>query len=283
MRKQLIYLAVVLCAVSAARVALAATNISATPAEHYAWSDVVGWIDFYNTGTISVSSSQLTGYASSSIGDISLDCATTRVGDICGTSNYKVTNDGLGSLAGYGWNDTFGWISFSCVNHGCSSSTYGVAVSPSTGIFTNYAWNDVAGWISFNCSDIGVCGTSDYKVKSSWAASSTSGFLDSTTYDTGAVAGGAQIVNIVWQGDLPTGTQVQFQIATSDNAGGPWTYLGPDGTTATAYTGAPDTTIAASFSVHLGKRYFRYRMTLLSNQSQNATPRVDDVIISWTP
>lgn len=284
------YFATTLCVLLAAfgfimiaRIAGAATNISATPAEHYAWSDVIGWIDFYNTNSVSVTSSQLTGYASSSVGDISLDCATTSIGNICSSSNYKVTNDGLGTLSGYGWSDAFGWISFSCANHGCGTSTYGVAIAPATGFFSNYAWNDLAGWISFNCADIAACGVSNYKVKTSWTATSTSGSVDSTTYDTGITSGGAQVVNIVWQGSLPSGTQVQFQIATSDNTNGPWTYLGPDGTAATAYSGSPDTTLSVSYSAHAGRRYFRYRMTLVSDQAQVLSPRVDDVIVSWTP
>ena len=81
----------------------AATNISATTTEHWAWNDIIGWMDFYNTLNINVGTTQLTGYASSSAGDISLDCATTRIGSICGTSNYKVLNDGLGGLSGWGW------------------------------------------------------------------------------------------------------------------------------------------------------------------------------------
>ena len=49
----------------------AATNIDST--YRYAWNDVIGWVDFYTTGNINVSSTQLTGYASSSIGFIALD------------------------------------------------------------------------------------------------------------------------------------------------------------------------------------------------------------------
>src|SRR5258708_2212440 len=89
----------------------AATNISATPASHYAWNDLIGWMDFYNTNTVVVGVHGLTGYSSSSVGDISLDCATTRVGNICGSSNYQVTNDGAGNLSGWGWTDSYGWIS----------------------------------------------------------------------------------------------------------------------------------------------------------------------------
>ncbi len=271
-------------------IALASTNISSNTTEHWAWNDIFGWIDFYNGGSsnVTVSSSQLTGSASSSVGYISLDCATSPAGDICGTSNYKVQNDGLGTLSGYGWNDAFGWISFSCLNGGtgCGISTYGVAISASTGAFSNYAWNDIAGWISFDCHDVGgqsFCdNVSNYKVKTSWTATSTTGILDSTTYDTG-VSTGAQFNSIIWQGALPAGTQAQFQIASSDSSSGPWTYVGGDGTSATYYTGSSNTPIKLDTSAHVGKRYLRYRIFLLSNSSQTLTPRVDDVVIGWSP
>ena len=73
----------------------AATNIDAT--YKYAWNDVIGWIDFYSTGNVNVSSTQLTGYATSSVGFIALDCATSPSPPAgCSTtfSNWKVTNDG---------------------------------------------------------------------------------------------------------------------------------------------------------------------------------------------
>ncbi|MEK7547136.1 MAG: hypothetical protein AAB536_03100, partial [Patescibacteria group bacterium] len=130
----------------------AATNISASTTSHWAWSDIIGWMDFYNTNTITVRSQNLTGYASSSAGDVSLDCHTTRSGDICITSNYQVTNDGSGNLSNWGWNDTYGWISFDCAQNpgGCNQSNYRVYIDAG-GNFRNYAWNDTIGWISFNC------------------------------------------------------------------------------------------------------------------------------------
>ena len=141
------------------RSADAATNISSIVTDHWAWNDVIGWMDFYNTNTVNVSSQNLTGYASSSAGDISLDCHTTRNGNMCnGTNDYQVTNNGAGTLSGWGWNDQYGWISFDCHNNnGCGSSNYEVLIDPLTGDFSNYAWNDVIGWISF-CGNAGGTG-----------------------------------------------------------------------------------------------------------------------------
>jgi hypothetical protein len=266
-------------------IASAATNISGAANERFAWNDVIGWIDFYGTDTVTVSSYKLAGYASSSAGDISLDCATTRAGNICGTSNYSVINDGLGNLSGWAWNDVYGWISF-CGGQGTSdcpgNTAYRVLINPNTGVFTNYAWNDVVGWISFNCSDPGVCGTSDYKVKTSWIATSTSGTVISVVYDTG-IAAGAQLNSFLWHGSQPVGTRVDFQFASSNATSGPWTFIGPDGTSNSYYTVSPGTSRALGYGLHTDKRYFRYKAVLFSDQAQRLSPRIDEVVVNWSP
>ncbi len=267
-----------------------ATNISSSTTEHWAWSDVIGWIDFYNTNTITVSSQKLTGYASSSAGDVSLDCATTRSGNICGTSNYSITNDGLGNLTGWAWNDSYGWVSFDCNNNGgCASSTYRVFIDPNNGYFCGssgsascYAWNDLAGWVSFNCANNSSCGTSNYKVVTSWIATSTTGYVDSTIFDTGS-AEGAQLNSVLWQGSQPAGTSIRFQFAVSNASSGPWTYVGSDGTVNTYYSVNVNTSQNLDYSLFNNFRYFRYRTTLVSNQAQTVSPRVDDVIVNWSP
>lgn len=256
-----------------------ATNISSV--DKWAWNDAIGWINFYDTNTVTVNSQQLTGYASSSAGEISLDCATAPV-NVCSQSNYKVTNDGLGSLSGWAWNDAYGWISFDCNNHGGCATPYRVVVDPNNGTFSNYAWNDVVGWISFNCSNHSGCGTSNYKVVTSWIATSTTGTLDSSTFDTG-VAGGAKINSVLWRGNLPAQTVVRFQFATSNNSSGPWSFVGSDGTVGTYYTVGSDTALPLSFSLHGDHRYFRYRAILVSDQAQRNSPRVDEVIVNWSP
>ncbi len=268
------------------RRAIAATNISSSTTAHWAWNDIVGWIDFYNTQTITVSSQNLTGYASSSAEDVSLDCHTTSIGNICGTSNYQVTNDGSGNLSNWGWNDAYGWISF-CGGQSTSacpgSISYQVYID-SSGNFNNYAWNDAIGWISFNCGNSGGggCGSSNYKVQTIWVATSTNGYLDSTTYDTGVV-GGAQLNSFLWHGSQPAGTTVSFQFAVSNSSSGPWSYMGTDGTANTYYTVGRDTSQPLDYSLFNNFRYFRYRATLYSNITQTLTPQVDEVIVNWSP
>jgi hypothetical protein len=266
----------------------AATNISATSSQHWAWNDVIGWMDFYVGGTsnITVSAGTLTGNASSTVGPVSLDCHTSPVGNICSPTNgnYQVLNDGGGNLSGWAWNDTIGWISFWCGNTGgCGTSAYRVSIDAS-GNFSNYAWNDAVGWISFNCNDPGICGTSNYLVNAAWSPTSTTGTLDSTTFDTG-IAAGAQLNSVMWQGNLPGGTTVAFQVAVANASSGPWNFTGPDGTSGTTWAGG-NPGIAVPFSnypLYTNYRYFRYRVLLTSNTNQSATPRVDDVIISWSP
>lgn len=259
----------------------ASTNIDST--NRYAWNDVIGWIDFYTTGNVNVVPAQLTGYAYSSSSYIALDCATSPNGNICGTSNFKVSNDGVGNLTGWAWNDAIGWISFDNVTAG-SPYPYQVTVGVSTGDFSGWAWNDVVGWISFNCANTSTCGTSNYKVNSSWRAVPINGSLDSSVFDT-QVLGGTAFNSIMWQGYKPAGTSVKFQIATdSTSTPATWNYLGPDGSSATYYepsdVGIP---VLLNLAYSNNKRYLRYRIYLQSDISQTVTPRVDNVIINWSP
>lgn len=264
------------------RPASADTNISAVMTDHWAWNDIIGWIDFYNTQTITVKDGKLTGYASSSVEDISLECTTTRNGNICPQSSYRVLNDGGGNLSGWGWNDQVGWISFDCHNNnGCATSNYQVYIDIN-GDFNNYAWNDVIGWISFNCGNSSGCGASNYKVNTSWAGNSTIATLDSSIFDTG-VSGGAQLNSVSWHGSQPAGTAVRFQFAVSNASSGPWNYSGTDGTANTYYNTGPDLSLKLDYVLQNGKRYFRYRVFLRSNLNKTTSPRVDDVIVNWSP
>src|SRR3989344_813765 len=168
------------------RPAYAAPNIDAT--NHWAWNDVIGWIDFQFEGNpnVEVRDDGLLGYASSTVGFISLDCATGPPGSSCAVS-YRV-NNANGMLSGWAWNDTIGWISFNCADRGvCGTANYFVRVSGEE--FSGWAWNDAIGWISFNCADTGVCGQVGYKVATTWGSPGTTGTLDSVIFDSG-VAGG---------------------------------------------------------------------------------------------
>ncbi len=130
----------------------------------YAWSENAGWIDFgTSTGDVHVIDSALTGYAWSELaGWISLNCVNTGS---CATVDYKVTNDGNGSLAGTAWGENVGWIQFAPL-HG------GVTIDGS-GSFSGEAWGENVGWIVFNCSTMSSCGTVSYRVQTDWRPQNT--------------------------------------------------------------------------------------------------------------
>lgn len=270
----------------------ASTNIDSGSFNHWAWNDTIGWIDFNYTGSnVYVYSDRLESYASSSVGYIALNCNSTPNGNICNppTLDFKVSNDSSGHLTGWAWNDGIGWISFcgGAETSDCPGSiSYQVTISPSTGDFIGWAWNDIVGWFSFNCYNSGIgdtCQTSNYKVKTAWRTVAATGTLISSIFDTQATNGVA-INTIMWQGNKPSETVVKFQIASSNSSSGTWTYLGPNGSDTDYYTPTADNRpVQINLAQHNNKKYFRYKIFLESNAGQTASPRVDDVIINWSP
>ncbi|HVM76592.1 MAG TPA: hypothetical protein VMU07_00345 [Candidatus Paceibacterota bacterium] len=277
--------------------AASSPNISSSTSQHWAWNDTIGWIDFYGTNSVIVNGSGLQGYASSSAGDISIDCHTTRNGNICnGTNNYQVKNDGFGDLGGWAWNDQYGWISFFWGNASASSTATTTATCQSygnycgvyidnNGVFHGYAWNDTIGWISFNnCDVVSGCRGSSYDVVTSWIPATAYGSLDSTIYDTG-VAAGTQLNSVLWQGNLPAGASVGFQFAVSNASSGPWNYEGPSGDGTTWYTVNPGVSRSVDYSLFNGFRYFRYRMGMWQGLGNGASssPTIGRININWSP
>ncbi len=135
----------------------AAGVIDAT--HRYAWSENVGWIDFGTIeGNVQITDAALTGYAwGENVGWISLNCANTAS---CGTVDYKVTNNGEGTLGGYAWSENLGWIQF-------DPPHAGVRIDAS-GTFSGYAWGENIGWIVFHCNNQNSCDTADFKVRTDW-------------------------------------------------------------------------------------------------------------------
>ena len=68
-------------------------------------------------------------------------------------------------------------------------------------------------------------------------------------------------------------------MATSDNAGGPWVFTGPDGTSATYYTDSNGEYI--DYASHASNRYIRYKL-FLDSQADLQTPILDEVAISYS-
>jgi hypothetical protein len=187
-------------------------------------------------------------------------------------------------LAGWAWNDNYGWISL-CGNSASSSVWNGSAwVCPSSptyqvyinaqGNFEGWAWNDAVGWISFNYNNY-TNSLIQYWVQTTWQTSSSQGTLESSTFDTGVVGGAAFNSAIVLGDPWPSGAEVQFQIAVSNSTSGPWNFSN----LANVNEGVPYTIPP---TVPIG-RYFRYRLTLTSNPNRTASPKVTNVIFNWSP
>lgn len=110
------------------------------------------------------------------------------------------------------------------------------------------------------------------------ASTTISGDLTSLIYDS-QVVGGASLNSVLWQGTKPSGTVIKFQIATSNSSGGPWTYVGSDGTGSSYYT-PTNSNISKKLSGLYNSRYFRYKI-FLSPDSGNS-PTVNDIHLNWS-
>lgn len=262
----------------------------------FAWNEVFGWLDFNNNQS-QLTALKLSGYASSNIGEVSFDCETSPIGNICSNSNYQVKNmistincegynQSTTALAGYAWNDQIGWISF-CGgqnNSDCPGNiNYGVYINISDGKFYGYAWNDLVGWISFNSQDYG--GNINYNTQTMWRLSKKIGTLESNIFDTQTYG---TLNSIIWQGTKPSiNTDVKFQIAVSNNPNGPWNYYGPnqDPNSYFGVNSSPDQPIvikAADRQWVKNQRYLRYKVYLESDLCQTQTPIVNKIILNWS-
>lgn len=153
------------------------------------------------------------------------------------------------------------------------------------GFFTQTDWSGGAGQVSFTDPtryfdsdgniDIGPP-AGELKLRKIGSSYQTSGWLESSTFDTGSVS---NFHNISWQ---PTGqppetgpNPIKFQIA-SNNDNATWSFGGPDGTAVTYYTLAN-----TNIDNHNGKRYLRYRI-FLSTADDKKTPNVSDISFTFT-
>jgi prepilin-type N-terminal cleavage/methylation domain-containing protein len=103
------------------------------------------------------------------------------------------------------------------------------------------------------------------------------GQLESSTFDTGS----SQVSYnwIAWSGSQPNDTTIRFQIATSNNANGPWNFVGPSGNSSDYYTAAAKEFI--NHSHHLDQRYLRYKL-FLSSADELQIPILEEVKISYS-
>jgi prepilin-type N-terminal cleavage/methylation domain-containing protein len=135
---------------------------------------------------------------------------------------------------------------------------------------------DVAKYFSSSNIDSGSP-VGEIKLTGSFGVYDTSGYLTSSTYDTGSASNFQQLL---WQplSQPPSaGSQsVKFQIATNNDTT-TWNFLGPNGTASDYYTTA-NTNINA---VHSGDRFLRYKI-YLSTDDTAFTPNISDVSFTFT-
>jgi prepilin-type N-terminal cleavage/methylation domain-containing protein len=104
-----------------------------------------------------------------------------------------------------------------------------------------------------------------------------SGYITSSTFDTGSASNFRQIVWGPISQPVQAGLEsVRVQIATNNDST-TWNFIGPDGTASTYYNSS-NQNIDVS---HNGDRYIRYRL-YLSTLDQLFTPSISDISIAYT-
>jgi outer membrane protein assembly factor BamB len=96
-----------------------------------------------------------------------------------------------------------------------------------------------------------------------WKYSIYNRFSESGTFESGVIdlGGQASLLTLNFTSTLPAGTSLKIQLASSDSSSGPWSYVGPDGTSASYFT----TSGQSIPSVLSGKRYLRYKVYFYGN------------------
>jgi len=117
----------------------------------------------------------------------------------------------------------------------------------------------------------------ELKLKKIGSVYNPSGYLISSTFDTGSAS---NFYQILWQPeDQPPETgqnPIKFQIATNNDKT-TWNFLGPDGTANTFYT-LSNTNIN---SIHNGNRYLRYKV-FLQTANTNFTPNLGQMSFAFS-
>jgi hypothetical protein len=98
-----------------------------------------------------------------------------------------------------------------------------------------------------------------------------SGAIDSNPTLPGTSTWGA----ISWNATTPAGTSVKIQVAGSNNVDGPFSFVGPDGTSSTYFSNGN------SLGQFNGQRYVKYK-AYLSTSDSTVTPSLNDVNICFT-
>ncbi|HEY7066159.1 MAG TPA: carboxypeptidase-like regulatory domain-containing protein [Chloroflexota bacterium] len=119
--------------------------------------------------------------------------------------------------------------------------------------------------------------TRDYNFKTYMDAGfALSGDFISSLKDSNPAVGSIQHwTTLSWTASIPANTTLRFQAAASNDPNGPFTFVGPDGTSATFFT-----TSGASLAQFDGFRYLKYR-AYLSTTDSSVTPTLNDVTVCF--
>lgn len=81
---------------------------------------------------------------------------------------------------------------------------------------------------------------------------------------------------LTWTASLPPNTALKFQVAAANTNGGPFNFVGPDGTSGTYYTSS-----GQSLAQFNGYQYIKYH-AYLSTGSSSSTPTLNDATVCYT-
>ncbi len=120
--------------------------------------------------------------------------------------------------------------------------------------------------------------TRDYNFKTYMQVGfAASGNLVSSVKDANPFGGLTPIWSTLsWNASTPANTSLRFQMAGSNNPGGPFNFIGPDGTAGTFFTTSP-----ASLGQFTAFRYLKYKAYLASTNPA-VTPTLSDATICFT-
>jgi Carboxypeptidase regulatory-like domain/MBG domain len=120
----------------------------------------------------------------------------------------------------------------------------------------------------------GVSSDAGFKVFLQTGFGSSGTFVSSLKDANPANGSTANWGTISWTASTPANTAIQFQVAVSNNAAGPFNFVGPDGTAGTFFSNG------GSLTQFKGNRYLKYQASLTTTDS-TATPSLHDVTICF--
>ena len=131
---------------------LACAQVAIDPANSFAWSENVGWLNFADTPSpdqVAVFPDHLAGFVwGENIGWINLGNGAGPYTNTDNT-NYGVNILGTGNLSGYAWGENIGWINFGTVA-ALGAFNQQARYDALARRFRGYAWGENIGWINLD-------------------------------------------------------------------------------------------------------------------------------------